>query len=76
MHCRLINNKYTYRSIFCAKKPAVTQNKKRAVIIIHDRDSLSEVEGAEGVSEKGSVVCKTVMASFTLDIHQSTKSWQ
>lgn len=76
MHCRLINNKYTHMFIFCAKKPVVTQNKKRAVIIIHDRDSLSEVERAERVSEKGSVVCKTVMASLTLDIHQSTESWQ
>lgn len=32
--------------------------------------------GAAGVSEKGSVVCKTGMAFLTLDIHQLSERWQ
>lgn len=65
----------TYGSIFCAGNlcPS-TQN--GAVIIIHDQNSLSEAEGLRGVSEKGSVVCKTGMAFLALDIHQLSERWQ
>ena len=44
--------------------------------MIHDRDRFIRGRGAAQVSEKGSVVCKTVMASLTLDIHQPSEPWQ
>ena len=65
----------TYTSIFCARNLCPSKQ-KREVIIIHNQNSLSEVEVLRRVSEKGSVVCKTGMAFLTLDIHQLSERWQ
>lgn len=63
--------KRTYVSIFCARNFYDSTKQKQNGHHNPWQKQFIRGRGAAEVSEKGSVVCKNVMASLTLDIHQS-----
>lgn len=66
-----------HTSSLAAAGASVTSH-RRAVTLKVDRRVYRRRTGlrASQVSEKGSAVCKSALASFTRDIHQSGEGWQ